>query len=285
MRRPSVRSQLLFPGLLFLALTLFCVPDAHVQALRGRALSLLSPVLQLTSAGRGRMAPQVASIKVNLQPAQTEPEENQAEEVDRLRGEVARLLDQVKHLQTAQPAPGALREPPGVQADVIARQVLWQEPCLGLNRGEDDGVKLHAGVLHRGVVVGRIVATGPNASSMALLTHRGLCVGARLVDCRVEGVLSGAKDDGSEQLCRLAVVCRDLPAKVGEMVVTSGLDGSFPAGLWLGVVTNIKKITDVQWELTVRPACNPSAIESVHVLTVGQPAVPWPAAPAGKGRR
>jgi rod shape-determining protein MreC len=145
-------------------------------------------------------------------------------------------------------------------------------------------VRLHAGVLHRGAVVGRIVAVGPHAASMALLTHRGLCLAARLVNCRVEGMLQGAKDEGGERLCRMAVVSRDLPVKVGEQVVTSGLDGTFPAGLWLGVVTAIKKAGDVQWELSVRPACNANAIESVQVLTTLQPEVSWPAMPAPRRR-
>ena len=208
---------------------------------------------------------------------------DQAEEIDRLRADVVRLLNEVRHLQRLQPGQGEnLRQPQGVDADVIARQVLWQQPFLGVNRGAADGVRLNAGVMYRGAVVGRIVSVGEHASSMALLTHRGLCVGARLVNCRFEGVLQGAQDTGTERLCRLAIVGRDMPAKVGEQVVTSGLDGTFPAGLWLGEVTAIKKTSDVQWELSVRPACNENAIESVHVLVNAVPDVPWPSAPKRK---
>jgi cell shape-determining protein MreC len=120
---------------------------------------------------------------------------------------------------------------------------------------------------------------------MALLTHRGLSVSARLSECRAEGVLHGkaaTNDDNAERLCALAIVGRELNTKVGEHVVTSGFDGTFPAGLLLGVVTATKKSSDMQWEVSVRPACDENAIECVQIITVAPPEVPWPAAPVGK---
>jgi cell shape-determining protein MreC len=131
--------------------------------------------------------------------------------------------------------------------------------------------------------VGRIISIGPRASTMALLTHRGLSIAARLSDCRAEGVLHGkvaTGDDNAERLCTLAIVGRELNAKPGENVMTSGFDGTFPAGLWLGVVTAAKKTNDMQWEVLVRPACDENAIECVQIITVAPPEVPWPIAPA-----
>lgn len=310
MRRGYVRPHILFLGLVFLALICFLVPEPQVGAVRARCLSALSPVLQFLGAAGGNAPLQPALIALSpssAPPPETEPPpENHAVELDLLRAERVRLLDEVARLRNALPAPSPLAQPgkaghpppanlpPGLGADVIARKVLWQEPMLALNRGAEDGVRLHAGVLHRGAVVGRIISVGPRVSCMALLTHRGMSVAARLAESRTEGVLQGAvlparaaADQGEEgeRLCRMAVVGREVNAKVGEPVVTSGYDGAFPPGLWLGVVTAARKKSDVQWELAVRPACDENAVECVHILAAPPPEVPWPVMPDGRKSR
>ncbi len=284
MRRTISRSQILFFGLVLAALTLFLVPDDHVAGLRTRVLSALSPVMNPLAVRQRNHAPVPALIAVPVpatpqQPAKpAPPPENHTERLDELTAANIRLQSELNRLRDAfadrlPHAPDAKSIPAGV----IARSVLWQEPLLGLNRGEADGIRLHSGVMHRGAVAGRIVATGKNASSMALLTHRGMSIAARLADCRIEGVLQGCKDAvNGEKLCRLAVIAREIDVKVGEQVVTSGFDGAFPPGMWLGNVVSLKKTGDVQWEVAVRPACVDSAIEVVQVLNCKLPDVPWP---------
>ena len=286
MHRNSTRSQILYPGLLCLALILFLVPEAEVGRIRGQALSVLSPLLSMCSQSIRRNEPLVASITLSVNSSTTintdAPTVNHAQELDELRAEKIRMGYEINHLKSALHFPESTKEVSGIPADIIARQILWQEPILALNRGELDGIRLNAGVLHRGAVAGRIVSVGPHVSCMALLTHRGLSISARLVDCRLEGILQGSLEEKDERLCRLAIVGREVQAKIGEQVVTSGYDGVFPPGLWLGVVTSVKKITDVQWELAVRPACKNNAVEIVRVLTVNPPEIPWPAVPVTK---
>ncbi|MFH0939153.1 MAG: rod shape-determining protein MreC [Planctomycetota bacterium] len=289
MRRNWNVSQILFPGLLILALTLFLIPEAQVDSLRGQALSALSPILR-RCVGFRHIPPSEAIITVKLEPVKNAETENLKsapddyecviKDRDELRDALARALCEINRLKGSV---AALDLPPSVAARIILRKVLWEEPLLGLDRGEAEGVRLHAGVLHRGAVVGRIVSVGSHASSLALLTHRGLCITARLAECRIEGVLRGLKADGDERLCRMAVVGRECNAKIGEHVVTSGLDGAFPPGLWLGTVTAVEKNGDMQWSVTTRPACVENAIETVQVLTDKPPEVPWPIMP--KGRR
>jgi rod shape-determining protein MreC len=290
-RTPS-RSHILFPGLVFLALFQFFIPEAHVENLRSGVISLLSPVLNMASAASRSNEPRPALIKVErpkLPEQKAEPKpENHTEELESLIAENVQLYDEIKRLKAHSTNDISLPLPQGIKANVIARKILWQEPILALNCGEAQGVRMHAGVLHRGAVVGRIISLGRQASTMALLTHRGMSISARLLDCRIEGVLRGQvasdKDEGQERHCTLSVVGREINAKAGEQVVTSGYDGVFPPGLLLGTVSEIKKTGDVQWEISVRPACNENAVESVHVVTAVLPEVPWPAAPAVKKR-
>ena len=282
MHRNLPRSQLLYPGMVFLALLLFFVPEVQVNWLHSLALSALSPVLK-PLAGFSHTSPDPALSMIQLEslpeaePAKNEPDARYlAQKMVRQQARITQLENELYKLR-AHAEPPEL--PPGIQANIIARRTLWQEPILGLDCGAAEGVRENAGVLFIGVPVGRIIKAGPHASSMALLTHRGVSIAARLVECRVEGLLQGLKDDGGERLCRLTIVGRECSAKIGERVATSGLDGAFPAGLWLGVVAAIKKAGEMRWELAVQPAFNANAIEIVHVLTGNMPEVPWPEAP------
>ncbi|HEY3321519.1 MAG TPA: rod shape-determining protein MreC [Planctomycetota bacterium] len=286
MPRITVRSQVLFPALVLCALLLFLVPEANINSLRGQSLSLLSPVLNVFHSAAPHRTPEPALIEVAAKPAvaaQPKAQDlNLLPIIDDQRAQIARLQDEIAKLRSSGPLDATLRLTAGFSAEVIGRQILWQEPILALNKGQAEGVRMHAGVMHRGAVLGRVISVGPHASCVALLTHRGLNIGARLSNCRVEGVLQGGAlptaGETEERLCRMAVVSKDLNAKVGEQVVTSGYDGVFPAGLWLGVVVAVNKKSDVQWELTVRPACNANAVETVQVLTASQLEVPWPVA-------
>ncbi|MEI6234091.1 MAG: rod shape-determining protein MreC [Planctomycetota bacterium] len=289
MHRKSGRTSLVYPCALCASLLMFAVPDTSVNALRASVYSLLTPLLRITATSNRSPEPRTASIGIEL--GQKTPTEesgrvivNKSEEYDRLSAECVLLVDRIRRLQSRLPPKDAeLTEPTGINADVVARRTMWQEPLLGLDKGTAEGVRNDAGVMHRGAVVGRIIATGPHFSSMALLTDKSMRIGARLVDCRVEGILQGMKaGEGTERFCRLQIVAKELKAVVGEHVVTSGLDSTFPAGLWLGVVMKINRTSDFQWELIVRPACDENKIETVHVLVGETPEVPWPQMPGTK---
>lgn len=283
MHRNSGRTSLAYPTFVCLSLLLFALPESSVNALRASAFSLLRPVLRMT-ANTGRPSePTTAAIGFSVDsqtaPARTMNSTQQlVVDYDRLSAECVRMRTVLRHAQSlVPPKDAAVADPIGLDADVIARRVMWQEPLLGIDKGSADGIRSDAGVMHRGAVVGRVVATGPHFSSLALLTDPSMRIGARLVDCRVEGILQGQKaGESGERYCRLKIVAKDLKAVVGEYVVTSGLDATFPAGLWLGSVVAIHRSGDFQWELIVRPACDENKIESVHVLTGETPEVPWP---------
>ncbi len=292
MHRKSGRTSLAYPTFLCLSLLMFAVPESGVNSLRASVYSALRPVLSFSasSARSNTNEPKAASVQIVIDP-QNETTRSQdqmnsvAAEYDRKCAAIIRYraaLQKAKGLLS--PKDAGLDDPSGIDADVIARRVMWQEPMLGIDKGSAEGVRGDAGVMHRGAVVGRIVATGPHFSSMALLTDPSMRIGARLVDCRVEGILQGQKAgaEGTERYCRLKIVAKELKAVVGEQVVTSGLDTTFPAGLWLGAVVKINRTGDFQWELIVRPACDENRIESVHVLTGETPEVPWPQMPGTK---
>lgn len=281
MRRPTSSPRVILLALTGLALAMLCVPEAQTHALRGQALSAFAPVFAFASA-----RPSTASTR---HPADSDAVARDAqfatleEDRDKLKHENVLLREQLRQfsaLQQALPTASGLAAK-GLPARVIARDGFGQEPMLGIDQGAEHGVRQGAGVLYRGAALGRVVSAGPRASCVALLTHRGVTVAARLADCRTEGVLSGVKEtagaDGA-RLCRMRIVTHDLQAREGENVVTSGLDGSFPAGCLLGTIVRIERSGDMDWSVIVQPACTSSDLEAVFVLTLPPADVPWPKA-------
>lgn len=266
-----------------LALVMLCVPEDQANALRSQTLSAFAPLFGFFASAR----PATASSARNADGSEIAPEVRDAQfialvkERDQLKHENLLLREQFRQfaaLQAAWQSSGGLSAK-GLPARVIARQVLWQEPLLGIDQGTDKGVRAGAGVLYRGAAIGRVVSAGANASCVALLTHRSATVAARLAENRAEGVLQGSRENESgtgERFCRMKIVSHDLQAREGEAVVTSGLDGSFPAGVVLGTVVRIERTSDMEWNLTVKPACAEPNVEAVFVLTTPAQDVPWP---------
>ncbi|MCW8131218.1 MAG: rod shape-determining protein MreC [Planctomycetota bacterium] len=264
-----------------LALAMLCVPEDQAHALRSQTLSAFAPVFSYFASTR----PVTASTHRNADGSTPSPEALNAQltalaqDRDRLKHENILLREQFRQfaaLQDAWKTSSGLGAK-GLPARVIARQVLWQEPLLGVDQGSANGVRQGSGVLYRGAALGRVVSAAPNASCVALFTHPSVTVTARLAEGRAEGVLQGMKPgENGERLCRMKVVSHDLQAREGEAVVTSGLDGSFPAGCLLGTVARIERSGDMEWTLTVKPACTETNVEAVFVLTTPPQDVPWP---------
>jgi rod shape-determining protein MreC len=267
-----------------LALAMLCVPESQTHALRGQALSAFAPVFGAFASARPSTASTRHSAENDASAAARDAQLAALEEErDKLKHENVLLREQLRQfnaLQQAMPTASGLAAK-GLPARVIARDGFGQEPMLGIDQGAEHGVRQGTGVLYRGAALGRVVSAGPRASCVALLTHRGVTVAARLADCRAEGVLSGMKEaagaDG-ERLCRMRIVTHDLQAREGENVVTSGLDGSFPAGCLLGTIVRIERAGDMDWTVIVRPACASPDLEAVFVLTLPPADVPWPKA-------
>ena len=104
-----------------------------------------------------------------------------------------------------------------------------------LNRGTGDGVAEGMAVLAPRGVVGRVVSASPNAARVLLLEDPGSGVDAVVQRTRTRGIVEGA----AAGKLKLKFVTPDEELRLGDEIVTSGLDGIFPRGLPLGNVTRI----------------------------------------------
>jgi rod shape-determining protein MreC len=284
--------KLLLPLFTAAALALFLVPQEWALTGRSWFMSVLRPLLDRVAAARDEsVGPLPASGLAGTDSLKTRNKEQLdvgtlARYALQLKAQNVRLLEENARLRAALPGTDTPPAPPSVAADVIAQRIMWREQLWGVNRGEADGVVNGAGVLAEGIVLGRVVAVGSRAASLALLTHRDTAISVRLAESRVSGVLRGtSEEEDGTRVCRLSLIARQWTPRLGEAVATSGLDGVFPAGLWVGVVSKAEQKSAAEWELTVRPATNFDKVSVVRILTAKPAEIPWPDNPyRGKKR-
>lgn len=197
---------------------------------------------------------------------------NLGEENRQLRDEVARLRQEVTHLEEQVGAAGrrdALeafgRELAGqaMVADVIGRDPTnWYQSVL-INRGQRDGLRVDMGVAVRDGVVGRVIKVMPKTAVVLLISDRNSVVPGVVQHGRDEGLIEGA---GGKQL-RMKYVSTLADIKAGELVITSGLTGTFPKALRIGTVSAVEQMPDaISQQLILTPAVNLDRLDEVLVL-------------------
>src|SRR5579875_2450813 len=142
-----------------------------------------------------------------------------------------------------------------VAAHVIGRDAGTLSRTLVIDRGERDGVTKGAAVLAPSGIVGHVFLAARDAA---------------------RGIVEGQVDGG----CVLKFVKRTEDVQVGDLVVTSGVDGIFPKGLPVGRVTAVDKRGQGLFQaVEVTPAVDPGALEEV-LVTRGPVEVALPPPPS-----
>ncbi len=152
--------------------------------------------------------------------------------------------------------------------EITAAEVFARDPAnwfylLWINKGTDDGITRDMVAVTPLGPVGKVHRVFDTDASIILLTDVNSAVAVRLQSTRVGGILEG-RGDGA---CSIKYVSKRTEVKIGERVVTSGLDGIFPEGLLVGHVSEIRKEEGEMFQLIkVLPAQDLNAIEEVVIL-------------------
>lgn len=168
------------------------------------------------------------------------------EENRQLRKELEFVQGQNNHLREAAAATQRLEAildfkqksiPDMVAAQVIGRDATnWYRGII-LNKGEQDGVRAEMGVVTPAGVVGRVVKATSSSSVVLLMTDPNNAIAALVQGTRDEGIVEGTRN-GRARMKYIPLLSTVHP---GDRVITSGLTGSFPRGLAIGVMTHIEK--------------------------------------------
>jgi rod shape-determining protein MreC len=153
-------------------------------------------------------------------------------------------------------------------AEVIAAGATPDFRTLTIDKGTRDGVKSDMAVIAPAGVVGRIVIPSTRAAKVQLLIDRNAAAGAVVERSRAQGVVTGS----GENRLRMDYVSEVADVIVGDMVVTSGIDGIYPKGYVIGQVESVEKSGTAYKTITVRPAVDFTSLEEVLVVLTPTPA-------------
>ncbi|MBX7138483.1 MAG: rod shape-determining protein MreC [Oligoflexia bacterium] len=152
----------------------------------------------------------------------------------------------------------------GVVAEIIGYDPSNWIKAITINKGENEGIRPGMPVLEGDGVVGQIVSASRHVSQALLIIDPGSGVDALVQSTRSRGVVGGAGDKG----CEMRYVLREDELNIGDRIVTSGLDGIFPKGLLIGIVSDVdKKSAGLFKEVWLKPAVDFNKVEKVVVIT------------------
>jgi rod shape-determining protein MreC len=150
----------------------------------------------------------------------------------------------------------------------ISARVIGYDPSgwvqsVTINRGSVDGVVVGGAVIDGAGVVGKVISVSPNSARVLLIIDRSSSVDGIIQETRARGVIDGT----GVSLCEFRFVNEYDEVRIGDKVITSGMDGIFPKGLVLGVVTGVGKNPGGLFKsIKVTPSVGFSKLEDVLVL-------------------
>lgn len=198
-------------------------------------LDALAP-FQVVFSWIGRGTGRLWSDYVDVVGARHEADQLRAR-VAALEGQLARLSEIERENQRLGALLGFREQVPAAAygARIIARDPGPSSTTLTIDRGARDGVTRGMAVVAPEGVVGRVAEVSHTASRVALVTDHNSGIDAIVDRSRARGVVQGSSDGG----CSMNYLNRDADVKVGDRVLTSGLDGVFPKGMVIGEVVEI----------------------------------------------
>lgn len=153
-------------------------------------------------------------------------------------------------------------------AEVIMRSPDRWYQQVTINRGSKHGIEANMAVITSDGLVGRVKSVAQFTAVVELLSDSNREINVSAVvqgEELIFGTIEGYDDDYNALL--FSKIRMDAPLEVGQQVITNGLGGVFPRGLYIGEVIDV--IPD-QYGLTqmalVKPAADFNQVDFVYVV-------------------
>jgi rod shape-determining protein MreC len=150
-----------------------------------------------------------------------------------------------------------------------AASVIGRDPSpflhyVIINRGSNDGIQRGMPVVTNEGLVGRIDAVIADAARIQLITDPASSVNIHLKNANTDALLIGSVTGDVS----LDLISQDATVESGDLILTSGLGGGFPADLIVGQVVNVRKLpAELFQQSTIQPAVDFSRLQIVLVIT------------------
>jgi rod shape-determining protein MreC len=149
-------------------------------------------------------------------------------------------------------------------ARIIGEDVSPDRFTYLLNLGSRDGIELRSPVLNSDGVIGLIKEVYEHSSVVVTLLDPSSIIDVVNMRSRSHSLLEGT---GKEYFARTKYVDRIEDLKVGDLLLSSGIDGIFPENFPVGTIVDVQKPAQgVLQSAFVRPAVDFDKLEEVLIL-------------------
>lgn len=150
----------------------------------------------------------------------------------------------------------------GVTATVIGRDPSNWVRSITIDRGRNSGLRPGLSVFDGHGVVGQVISVTSESAVVLLLTDSSSAIDSLVQGSRGVGIVEGR---GDETLL-LRYFLKDYEVQVGDRVIASGLDGVYPKGALVGVVTLVRPDSSHLFQyVELTPVIDVRRIENVLV--------------------
>jgi rod shape-determining protein MreC len=203
-------------------------------------------------------------------------------EIARLQTQIIELQQQNSELEVLSALLDFARTNPG--PDYLSAAVIGRDPSpflhyIIINRGSDDGLHRGMPVVSSQGLVGRVAAVTAGAARVQLITDPGSAVNVRVQPSGAEAILAGSITGETT----IESISQEANAQIGDLVLTSGLGGNYPADILIGQLSGVRKLpVELFQSASVQPIVDFAKLKVVLVITNFQPAeiaplIPTPA--------
>ncbi len=155
-----------------------------------------------------------------------------------------------------------------VSAFVIGRDPLEKYYSFTIDRGTRDGITVDDVVISPEGAVGRVVVAGYNYAEVHTVLDPAVSMGCTVSRTRDIGLTEGDALLSQDGLLKMSYLPRETLVAAGDLVVTTGLGGVFPAGLIVGTVQDVcPEPSGKSMYAVVRPTADVPGLTSVFVIT------------------
>lgn len=265
-RGPSLLTRLAFFSLLSLAFIVADVRFRYLEEIRAGVSVALYPLQEVASLP-GALFSRMGDFFVTQASLSRDNEQLKRERL--LSGAATQRMraleaenEQLRRIVNSEPVPG--RTPTVAEILYESRDPFTRKVVI--DRGAMHDMKIGLAVVdHRGVI-GQITRVFPLVSEVSLLTDKSQSIPVQNVRSGVRSITFGLGHDGAVEL-RFMPVNADI--QVGDLLVTSGIDGTFPAGLPVAKVARIDPNAASFARIHCAPVAGVSSFNRVVVLSPG----------------
>lgn len=188
-------------------------------------------------------------------------------EVSKLQGQVVSLQKSVQEGEVLAALVNFSRKNP--ENSYSAATVIGRDPSpflryLIIDKGSNDGIVKGMPVITDQGLVGRIDAVISSASRVQLITDTNAVVNIRLEKAEKDAVMLGSPSGDLS----IDLLSQEVIVQPGDVLLTSGISGGYPADIIVGQVLSVKKKDSDLFQLaTVQPIVDFTRLKLVMVIT------------------